>query len=505
MNFKQLLEQRDFIILDGGFGTEMIKLGITPEDKPELLVFTHPELVKQVHKSYVDAGSDIIYANTFNATPFKLDGSEHTVEEAIDAAVRLAREAVAGTEVLVGLDVSTLGQLLEPTGSLSFEEAYENYSRIMRAGASAGVDVIALETFTDLYEIKAAVLAAKDNTDLPILATMTFEENGRAFTGCNVSSAVLTLEGLGVDALGVNCALGPNQLSEIVADFLKWSHIPVIVKANAGLPDPVTNKFSINAGEYAEYITPFAERGVKFIGGCCGTTPEFIAKIKALLAQVKPQKPTTEDIAAICSYSTTVEINQPRIIGERINPTGKKLFKEALRNNDINYILHQAIEQVRAGADILDVNVGLPDIDEKSMMVRIVKAIQSVTDVPLQLDSTDPEVLDAALRVYNGKPIINSVNGEEKSLAAILPLVKKYGAAVVGLTLDENGIPKKAEERFAIAERILNRALSLGIRRENIFIDCLTLTASVEQAAVAETLKAVKMVKERLGLKTGTR
>ena len=501
MDIKELL-RKDFIILDGGFGTEMIKLGITPEDKPELLVFTHPELVKQVHKSYVDAGSDIIYANTFNATPMKLEGSGHTVEEAVSEAVRLAREAAGDKDILVGLDVSTLGQLLEPTGTMTFEEAYENYKIIMTAGKKAGADLIAMETFTDLYELRAAVLAAKENTDLPVFATMTFEENGRTFTGCSVSSAVLTLEGLGVDAVGVNCALGPDQLGDIIDEFLSRAHIPVIMKANAGLPDPATNTFSIGPEEYAQMIRPHAAKGIKFIGGCCGTSPRYIEEIKKVLSEIKPSVPTPCSTPSVCSYSVTVDLDQPRIIGERINPTGKKLFKEALKNNDIDYILRQAIEQVHAGADILDINVGLPDIDEKAMMIKVVKAVQSVTDIPLQLDSTNPEVLEAGLRVYNGKAIINSVNGEEKSLQEILPLAKKYGAAVVGLTLDENGIPKKAEDRVKIAEKILSRAESAGIRRENVFIDCLTLTASVEQDAVKETLAAVKYVTEKLGLKT---
>lgn len=501
MDIKELLG-RDFVILDGGFGTEMIKLGITPEDKPELLVFTHPELVKQVHKSYVDAGSDIIYANTFNATPMKLKDSGHTVDEAVSVAVKLAREAVGDRDVLVGLDVSTLGQLLEPTGTMTFEEAYESYKEIVIAGKNAGVDLIAFETFTDLYELKAGVLAAKENTDLPVFATMTFEENGRTFTGCSVSSAVLTLEGLGVDAVGVNCALGPDQLGDIVDDFLSWAHIPVIMKANAGLPDPETNTFSISAEDYAQMIRPYAEKGVKFIGGCCGTSPQYISEIRKAISGIKPTAPAVRKTPAVCSSSVTVELDQPRIIGERINPTGKKLFKEALKNNDIDYILRQAMEQVHAGADILDVNVGLPDIDEKEMMVRVVKAVQSVTDTPLQLDSTDPAVLEAGLRVYNGKAIINSVNGEKKSLEEILPLAKKYGAAVVGLTLDENGIPKKAEDRVKIAGRILAQAEAMGIRRENVFIDCLTLTASVEQEAAAETLAAVKYVTDNLGLKT---
>lgn len=501
MDFKELLK-RDYILLDGGFGTELLKRGFTANDRAELSCFTHPELVKEIHKSYIEAGSDIIYANTFNATPFKFEGTGHTFEDAIHEGIRIAKEAAEGTDVLVGLDVSTLGRLLEPTGDFTFEEAYEAYGRIMRAGAKAGADLIGLETFSDIYELRAAILAAKDFTSLPILATLTFEENGRTFTGCSGACAAKIVQSLGADAVGVNCGLGPDLLIPVVKDILENTTLPVIVKPNAGLPDPVSGNFSIGAQEFCSLMEPLLQMGVKFVGGCCGTSPEFISTLKEKTKTIIPERVEYISCAAVCSSTRFVRIDRPRIIGERINPTGKKLFKEALRNGDINYILRQAIEQVSAGADILDINVGLPDIDEKEMMVKIIKAVQSVTDVPLQLDSTNPEVLEAGLRVYNGKAIINSVNGEEQSLCAILPLVKKYGASVVGLTLDENGIPKKAQERFEIAKRILTRATALGIPKEDIFIDCLTLTASVEQEAVKETLAAVKMVTDELSLKT---
>ena len=501
VDFKTLLK-KDYILLDGGFGTELIKRGFTAEDRAELSCFTHPELVKDIHRSYIEAGSNIIYANTFNATPFKFEGGEHTFEEAISEGIRIAKQAAEGTDVLVGLDVSPLGKLLEPTGDFTFEEAYEAFGKIVRAGEKAGADLIGLETFSDIYELRAAVLAAKDFTSLPVLASLTFEENGRTFTGCSGECAARILQSLGVDAIGVNCGLGPDLLLPVVKEILQNTTLPVIVKPNAGLPDPVTGKFGIDASQFGSLMEPIMKMGAKLIGGCCGTAPEYIAKLRELSEKVKPERIEYDSAPCVCSGSTFVRISEPRIIGERINPTGKKLFKEALRNGDINYILRQAIEQVSAGADILDINVGLPDIDEKEMMVKIVKAVQSVTDVPLQLDSTNPEVLEAGLRVYNGKAIINSVNGEEASLSAILPLVKKYGAAVVGLTLDENGIPKKAQERFEIAKKILSRAQALGIPKEDIFIDCLTLTASVEQDAVKETLLAVKMVTENLGLKT---
>ncbi len=501
MDFKTLLK-KPYILLDGGFGTELIKRGFGANERAELSSFTHPDWVRDIHKSYIEAGSDIIYANTFNANPFKFEGCEYTFEQAIEEGIRLAKEAAEGTDVLVGLDVATLGRLLEPTGDFTFEEAYDTYCKIMIAGKNAGADLIGLETFTDIYELRAAVLAARDCTDLPILMSLTFEENGRTFTGCSPACAATIAQSLSVDAVGINCGLGPDLLLPIVEEFARHTSLPIIVKPNAGLPDPVTGAFSIDADKFSSLMVPLMECGAKLIGGCCGTSPEFISKLKALTDSTMQSRTPCTTEPCVCSGSRLVEISEPRVIGERINPTGKKLFKEALRNGDINYILKQALDQVEAGADILDINVGLPDIDEKEMMVKIVKAVQSVTDVPLQLDSTSPEVLEAGLRVCNGKAIINSVNAEEKSLSTILPLVKKYGACVVGLTLDENGIPKKATERFALAKKILDRALALGIPRENVFIDCLTLTASVEQEAVKETLSAVKMVTDELGLKT---
>lgn len=501
MDIKTLFK-KNFILLDGGFGTELLKKGFLPSERAELSCFTHPDWVRDIHRSYIEAGSDIIFANTFNANPFKFIGGEYTFEDAIKRGIEIAKEAAEGTDTLVALDVSTLGKLLEPSGSFTFEEAYNTYCKIMRAGEQAGADIIGLETFTDISELRAAVLAAKENTSLPVFATMSFEESGRTFTGCSAVCAATILEGLGVDALGVNCGLGPDMLSGIISELLEHTSVPVIVKPNAGLPDPLSGRFNIDSREFVKLMRPIMEKGVRLIGGCCGTSPEFIAGLKELSEQIIPHRSAPSEIPVVCSGTRSAEISQPRIIGERINPTGKKLFKEALRNNDTDYILRQALEQVNAGADILDVNVGLPDIDERAMMVKIVKAIQSVTDAPLQLDSTNPQVLEAGLRVYTGKAIINSVNGEEKSMSEILPLATKYGAAVVGLTLDENGIPKKACDRVAIAERILARALALGIKRENVFIDCLTLTASAEQDAVAETLEAVRTVTQKLGLKT---
>ncbi len=497
--FYKLLSENEFVFLDGAMGTMLQAKGLETGGVPELLNLTKPEWLTEIHSAYVSAGTQLVYANTFGANRYKLEETGKTPAEIIPAAIANAKNAV-GDKALVALDIGPIGQLLEPTGTLSFEEAYDIFCEQIEAGKEA--DVVVFETMTDLYELKAAVLAAKENCDLPIICTMTFEQNMRTFTGCAISSMAITLEGLGVDAIGVNCSLGPRELEPVVAELSKWTTLPIVVKANAGLPDPVTNTYDVTPEEFAESYVNLIKYGVKLVGGCCGTNPDFIRAVVNKLNGMKYTKPEVKLEAAVCTPAKTVEINQPRIIGERINPTGKKLFKEALKRGDIDYILNQAIQQIEAGADILDVNVGLPDIDEKEMMVKVVKAIQSVTDLPLQLDSTRPDVLEAALRIYNGKPIVNSVNGEEGSLEAILPLVKKYGAAVVGLTLDEGGIPKTADGRYAIAEKILDRAQKIGIPKRDVFIDCLTLTASAEQKAVMETINALHRVKTELGLKT---
>lgn len=506
-DFRKLLE-KDYVILDGAMGTMLQQAGLRMGETPEMLNVTDAPLLVSIHEQYLRAGADVIYANTFGANRHKLAGCGRSVEELITAGIKNARTACGNVrpEALVALDAGPIGQLMAPTGTLRFEDAYEIYSEIVRAGAQAGADLVVFETMTDLLELKAAVLAAKEQTGLPVMATMTFETNMRTFTGCSVSAMALTLAGLGVDAIGVNCSLGPDELAPVVRQLSEWSRLPLVVKPNAGLPDPQTGEYHVAPADFAASMHNLKQYGVRVFGGCCGTTPEFIQALSGMLRREGnpiPKNRLHKIIpAAVCSATKTVIINEPRIIGERINPTGKKLFKEALLRRDLDYILNQALEQVRAGADLLDVNVGLPGIDEQEMMVTAVLALQSVVDVPLQIDSTLPEVLEAALRIYNGKPVVNSVNGEEECLDRILPLVHKYGAAVVGLTLDENGIPKEASKRFAIAEKILNRALSYGIPKEDVYIDCLTLTASAEQDGVMETLKAVRRVKTELGLKT---
>ncbi|MCM1132377.1 MAG: homocysteine S-methyltransferase family protein [Ruminococcus flavefaciens] len=496
-DFYDLLDRPGFVFLDGGMGTMLQSAGISTEHIPELLNITNPQAIIDIHRQYISAGADIIYANTFGANALKLAGSGHTVAEIVGAGVENAKKA---GQALVALDIGPLGQLLEPSGTLSFEESYELYKEIVIAGSQA--DLIVLETMTDLYEVKSALLAVKENSDKPVLVTMTFEENMRTFTGVSPECMIPVLEGLGADAVGVNCSLGPEELYPVVEKICSLTTLPVITKANAGLPDPVTNKFNVNPEDFAKSAVKLAGAGVKIFGGCCGTTPQHISAVIEALEGVEytPQNITRKSV--VCSAVNCIEINQPRVIGERINPTGKKRFKQALIEHDIDYILSQAVEQIHAGAEILDVNVGLPDIDEKEMMIEAVKSIQGICDAPLQLDSTIPAVLEAGLRVYNGKAIVNSVNGEDESLENILPIVKKYGASVVGLTLDKNGIPKTAEGRFAIAEKILHRAMEYGIPKEDVFIDCLTLTASAEQDGVPETLNALHRVRTELGLQT---
>ena len=504
MTIKELF-LKDYIILDGGMGTMLQAKGMETGTIPETLNILKPDWIIDVHRQYIEAGSNIIYANTFGANRCKMEGTGFSVDNVVSAAVRNARTASDG-RALVALDIGPIGQLLEPTGALSFEEANDIFSEIVQAGVRAGADLIVIETMTDLYETKAAVLAAKENSTLPVFVTMTFESNMRTFTGCSVSAMCLTMEGLGVDAVGVNCSLGPAELIPIVREIAKWTALPIIVKPNAGLPDPVTGTYDVMPDDFAKYCREMLDVDIRILGGCCGTNPDYIRALKEMLSSpnshVNRKDKADSANLAVCSPLRTVVVDRPRIIGERINPTGKKRFKQALLDGDMDYILSQAIEQVEAGAEILDVNVGAPGIDEKEMMIRTVKAIQSIVDVPLQLDSTKPDVLEAALRIYNGKPIINSVNGEDAVLDRILPLAAKYGAAVIGLTLDENGIPPKAEERFKIAEKILDRARSYGIKKEDVIIDCLVLTVSAEQKAALETLKAVRMVKERLGLRT---
>ena len=492
---------REFVFLDGAMGTQLQRRGLPLGAVPELANLEHPDWLADIHRSYVEAGSDILYANTFGANREKLARSGRTVAEVVSAGVALARQAAAG-RALVALDVGPLGQLLEPNGTLRFEEAYDRFAEVMEAGAAAGADLVVIETMADLNEARAALLAAKERTSLPVLVSMSFEADRRTFLGCGVASMALTLSGLGADAIGINCSLGPLEMAPLVDELKRWTDLPLLLKPNAGLPDPAGGGYDIGPEQFAAALAGLGRAGVQLLGGCCGTGPEHIALLRRELEGARRARRAAAVPAAVCSGTRAVAIDRVRVIGERINPTGKKRFQQALREGDMDYILSQALAQTDAGADILDVNVGLPDVDEVRLLPETVRALQAVTDAPLQLDSTDPAALEGALRACCGKAIVNSVNGDPETLEAILPLVKKYGAAVVGLTLDQNGIPKTAEERLAIARRILDAALALGIPRRDVYIDCLTLTVSAEQAAAGETLKAVRLVKEELELKT---
>ena len=515
----------EIMILDGAMGTELQAAGLPLGGVPEVWNIEHPEKVTEIHRRYIEAGSQVVYANTFGANRLKMAKTGYPLQALIVAAVGNARAAVLTSNnknAKVAMDIGPIGRLLSPLGDLSFEEAYDIFAEEVRA--AKGADLIVIETMSDLYEAKAAVLAAKENSDLPVYLTMSFEANGRTFTGTDIDAMALTFSDMGIDGIGVNCSLGPAELLPMVKRLYTATKLPIVVKPNAGLPDPATNTYNVSPEEFGAVMRQMLPYGVRVVGGCCGTSPDYIRELVRVVREWEAERDAitaAQDKTAagsgfypedyeeltrerdtrptgIASANKAVWFTEPRCIGERINPTGKKRFKEALQNGDMDYILGQAISQVEAGAEILDVNVGLPGIDETEMMVRVIRELQAVVDVPLQIDSNKPEVLEAALRIYNGKPLVNSVNGEEKSLSSILPLVKKYGAAVVGLTLDEAGIGSKAEARFAVAEKIVSSAEAIGIRRENLQIDCLTLTASAEQAAVAETLKAVAMVHEKL-------
>ena len=504
MQVNELFTQPNTILLDGGMGTMLQAAGLKLGARPEELNLTDPALIEGIHAQYAAAGSRIINANTFGASAHKLAGSAYTLEEVIAAGIANCKRACAPYGALAALDVGPLGELLEPNGTLAFEDAVAEFGRIVRAGAAAGADLIFFETFTDLYELKAALLAAKENSTLPILASMSFEAGGRTFTGCTVESFAATARGLGADAIGINCSLGPREIfpmAKRLAEAVPGS-FPVFVKPNAGLPRADGSGYDITPQLYAMQMKPYRELHLFAAGGCCGTTPEFIRLLNGVFADCQPGRPDHPMQSVICSPVSCVNVDGITVVGERINPTGKKRFQQALRERDMNYILEQAVSQAEAGAQILDVNVGAPGVDEPALMEQVVKALQSVVSLPLQLDSSHAEALERGLRVYNGKPIVNSVNGEPEVLEKVLPLCKKYGAAVVGLAIDERGIQPKAEDRVASARRIKKAALEAGIPQEDIYIDCLTLTASAQQEDVLATVQALHTCKTELGVRT---
>ena len=504
MQVNELFRQSNTILLDGGMGTMLQAAGLKLGAHPEELNITDPALIEGIHGQYAAAGSRIVNANTFGASAHKLAGSTYTLEQVITAGIENCKRACAPYGALTALDVGPLGELLEPSGTLAFEDAVAEYARIVKAGEAAGADLIFFETYTDLYELKAALLAAKENTHLPILASMSFEAGGRTFTGCTVESFAATARGLGADAVGINCSLGPKEIFPMAKRLAEAvpGNFPVFVKPNAGLPRADGSGYDITPQLFALQMKPYRELHLFAAGGCCGTTPEFIKLLNGTFAGCTPGRPAHRMPSVLCTPVDTVTVDGITVVGERINPTGKKRFQQALREGDMNYVLEQAVSQAEAGAQILDVNVGAPGVDEPVLMEQVVKALQSVTSLPLQLDSSNVEALARGLRVYNGKPIVNSTNGEPEKLAAILPLCKKYGAAIVGLAIDEKGIQPKAADRVAIARRITEAALAAGIPREDIYIDCLTLTASAQQEDVLATVQALEACKKELGVRT---
>ncbi|MDO4458703.1 MAG: homocysteine S-methyltransferase family protein [Clostridia bacterium] len=496
----ELMKERR-IYLDGGTGSVLQGMGLKPGEGPENWNLTNPDKILSLYNAYLDAGSDVFNTNTFGVNKLKYDN----YDELIKAAINLAHKACEGREEkYIAFDMGPTGRLLEPLGDLSFEDAVDVFASNIKVAKECDVDLVIIETMNDSLETKAALLAVKENCDLPVFVMNVYDEGGKLMTGASPEAMVAMLEGMGADAVGMNCSLGPDKMINTVKRFAACSSLPIIVKPNAGLPEVRDGKtvYNVDAEEFSTYMAEIAEIGATILGGCCGSTPEYIAKLIEKTKDLEFRLPGEKDITLVSAYTNAVEIaEKPILIGERINPTGKKKVKEALRTENLSYILDEALKQVDAGAHILDVNVGLPEIDEATMMVKVVKEIQSVTDVPLQLDSSSPEVLAAAMRIYNGKALINSVNGEQEKMDAVFPLVKKYGGTLIALTMDENGIPKTAEERIAVVNKIVDEAKKYGIETKDIIVDPLALTISSDTSAALETLKTVKMLKE-MGIKS---
>jgi len=502
MNFREFLKDNT-VFLDGGMGTLLQKRGLSAGELPERWNLSHPEEIVAIHKAYFDAGSNVVNTNTFGANLLKF--SEKELDEIICAAINNAGKArdtsVSDHNKYVSLDIGPLGKLLKPYGTLDFEQAVSIFAKTVQIGVKYGVDLITVETMNDSYETKAALLAVKENSDLPVIVTNAYGEDGKLMTGASPEAMSALLEGMGADAIGVNCSLGPKQLVPIVDRLLSVSSIPVVVKPNAGLPQSINGEtvFNVDADEFADYMYEFVKKGVRVIGGCCGTTPEYIEKTYNKAKDIGITEISPKNITVVSSYTKSVVFGEiPVLIGERINPTGKKRFKQALIENDIDYILQEGISQQEHGVDILDVNVGLPDIDEKSVLVNAVTELQAVTDLPLQIDTADAQAMEKALRVYNGKALINSVNGKQESMNSIFSLVKKYGGVVVALTLDEKGIPDTVEGRVAIAEKILAKASEYGIDKKDIIFDTLAMTVSADNNSANVTLGALDVIKNQL-------
>ena len=506
----ELMEEirKRIVFFDGGTGSLLQANGLKPGELPETWNILHPEIVTKLHYDYLEAGADIVKTNTFGANGLKFnDAGEYGLDEIVTAAMENAKKAVskAGDKGYIALDIGPTGKLLKPLGDLGFEEAYRLFSDVVAIGAREGADLVLIETMSDSYEVKAAVLAAKENCNLPVFATMIFDSKGKLLTGGTVESTVALLEGLGVDALGINCGLGPVQMKGILADIMKAASIPVIVNPNAGLPRSEGGRtvYDIDADEFAGTMREIVEMGACVVGGCCGTTPEHIKKTIELCKDHPARMPEKKDYTVISSYAQAVVIDQnPVLIGERINPTGKSKFKQALRDHNLEYILREGVTQQDNGAHVLDVNVGLPEIDEAAMMEEVVMELQSIIDLPLQIDTSNIQAMERALRVYNGKPLINSVNGKQEVMEEVFPLVKRYGGVVVALALDEDGIPETADGRLRVAEKIYAKAAEYGIEKKDIIIDALCMTVSSDSKGAITTLETVRRVRDELGGKT---
>ena len=505
MNFREFLANNN-VILDGGMGTLLQAAGLPVGELPELWNVTHADVITAIHKDYYDAGSNVVNTNTFGANGLKFSDAElDTVIKAAVENARRARELSGGEDKFIALDIGPTGKLLKPYGDLDFEDAVEIFAKTVRLGVKYGVDLVTVETMNDSYETKAALLAVKENSDLPVIVTNAYGEYGKLMTGATPEAMVALLEGLGADALGANCSLGPKQLRGVVERLCECASVPVAVKPNAGLPSSVDGRtvYDVSPEEFASDVAEMMKIGVRVVGGCCGTTPEYISALAQRVREIAPMPVTDKNITAVSSYTHAVRFGgTPVLIGERINPTGKKRLKEALVGKDMDYILGEALGQESHGAHVLDVNVGLPQIDERQTLVEVCQAIQAVTALPLQIDTSDASAMELALRRYNGKPMINSVNGKSESMEAVFPLAKKYGGVVIALTLDEDGIPETAEGRVRIARRILDTAASFGIKKSDIVFDTLAMTVSAEPQAAVQTLKALRIIKEELGAHT---
>ena len=498
--------KNNIVILDGGMGTLLQARGLQPGEAPELWNLTHPSDIAEIHRSYYDSGSDIVNTNTFGANllHFSREELDSIIKAAVENAEKARAQCADPENKFIALDIGPSGRLLKPMGDLGFEEAVDIFAETVRLGVKYGVDLIMIETMNDSYETKAALLAAMENSDLPVFVSNAYSENGKLMTGASPTAMVAMLEGMGADAIGVNCSFGPDKLAPIVREYLKYASVPVLLKPNAGLPHSENGRtvYDIGADAFSDITAGLVSEGVRIAGGCCGTTPEYIRALRGKISFCSPRTEFKAD-TVISSYTHAVFFgDEPVLIGERINPTGKKRLKEALRENDLDYLLNEGLKQQSAGVHALDVNVGLPEIDEPAMLSKVVYELQAITDLPLQIDTSDPAAMEKALRIYNGKPLINSVNGKQESMEAIFPLMKKYGGAAIALTLDENGIPDNAQGRVDIAERIIAKAAEYGIDKKDLIFDTLAMAVSADKNAARVTVEALGRIRHELGAHT---